>query len=524
MRILTRYLLRSHVGPFLFALSVLTGLLLINTVARRFEELAGKGLPTSVILEVFALSLPHIVALTLPMAVLVAALYTFSQLAAENEITALKAGGINLVRLLLPLVAAATVLGGTMLWFNDRVLPESNNRLRGLLVDIGRKSPTLELKEQVINSIETGDGGTRYFLQAATIEPATNRLRDVVIYDLSTPGKERTIYADSGYVAFNGERTDLFFTLHDGVIHELEHSQTETFQRLFFDQQLIRMVGVGNQLERTVEETTRSDREMSIAMLAGSVERWRGERADVVREASEHVREAVEEVLQGRPDWDAAHPDAGGPRERTAGIDLRNATTRRTGSELRSFEARANTFASRINQYNVEIQKKYAIPFACIVFVLIGGPLAIRFPRGGVGMVIATSLTIFTFYYVGLISGESLSDKTIVTPFIAMWTPNIVFLGAAIWGLSRVGHEDGSARGGGWAELGGALIAVLTSPRNGWRRWRTRGSRRDAGRGARREAPPVRGEVAGGERPAEPYVGGDGAELAGSRKESEQHA
>jgi lipopolysaccharide export system permease protein len=130
MRILTRYLFRSHVGPFVFALATLTGILFVNTIARRFENLAGKGLPGSIILEVFALSLPHILALTLPMAVLVSVLYAFSQLAGDNEITALKASGANLVRMIMPLVFAAFLFALFMVWFNDRVLPDANSRLK----------------------------------------------------------------------------------------------------------------------------------------------------------------------------------------------------------------------------------------------------------------------------------------------------------------------------------------------------------------------------------------------------------
>ena len=114
MRILTRYLLRAHIAPFLFALFALTSLLFVNTVARRFPDMAGKGLPASVIMEVMALSLPHIIALTLPMAVLVAVLYAFSQLTADNEVTALKAGGVNLLRLQVSLVIASTVLAAFM--------------------------------------------------------------------------------------------------------------------------------------------------------------------------------------------------------------------------------------------------------------------------------------------------------------------------------------------------------------------------------------------------------------------------
>src|SRR5690349_12140676 len=106
MNILTRYLLRAHLGPFLFSFIALTGVILINTLVRRLADLAGKGLPGGVIFRFFYLALPATVALTFPMAVLVSVLYTFSQLTAENEVTALKASGVNLKRLLVPLLVA----------------------------------------------------------------------------------------------------------------------------------------------------------------------------------------------------------------------------------------------------------------------------------------------------------------------------------------------------------------------------------------------------------------------------------
>jgi len=107
MKVLTRYLLRAHIGPFFFAFGALTGVILINTIARQMADLAGKGLTSDVIFQFFVLSLPSNIALTLPMAVLVAVLYTFSQMAAENEISALKASGIDLRRMVLPLLLIA---------------------------------------------------------------------------------------------------------------------------------------------------------------------------------------------------------------------------------------------------------------------------------------------------------------------------------------------------------------------------------------------------------------------------------
>ncbi|HXQ78308.1 MAG TPA: LptF/LptG family permease, partial [Gemmatimonadaceae bacterium] len=125
MKILHRYVLKEHVGPLTFALTALTSILLLQYIGKHFGELVGKGLPTFVIAEFFGLSIPLTVALTLPMAVLVATLYAFSRLAAENEITALKASGVSLVSVLKPVLWAALGVTVVMIGFNDQVLPRS---------------------------------------------------------------------------------------------------------------------------------------------------------------------------------------------------------------------------------------------------------------------------------------------------------------------------------------------------------------------------------------------------------------
>lgn len=482
MRILSRYLLKAAAGPFFFALSVLTGLLMINTVARRIEDLAGKGLPPSVIAEVFGLSLPHVLALTLPMAVLVAVLYAFSQLAADNEITALKASGINLVSMVVPLLVGATILAGVMLWFNDQLLPETNHQLKNLLIDVSRKSPTLQLEERVINPIPSSDYRTRYYLQAAAIDPSTNALTDVVIWDMSDAEQTRTIYADSGQMAFNRERTDLFLTLYDGHINQLEEGQPDRFQRVFFQQQVIRMQGVGNQLERSQDESFRGEREMGLFMLKDEADKRRAQLADVRTEIDRLAREGLDRTFAGdlgavrepaeRDSVGAA--GAGGAGRPGRPFETRVPGERRgtrpdalslsLGSELGTLASRARTTQLQIDSFEVEFQKKLAIPFACIVFVLIGAPLAVRFPRGGVGMVIAISLWIFAIYYVGLIGGEKLADKGIVDPFWSMWATNAIFFILGVWGMMRIGHEASTTRGGGWDDLVYSLKRFVTTP------------------------------------------------------------
>jgi lipopolysaccharide export system permease protein len=127
--------------------------------------------------------------------------------------------------------------------------------------------------------------------------------------------------------------------------------------------------------------------------------------------------------------------------------------------QLELMSARMRDSRQAMNRYDVEIQKKFALAFACIVFVMIGAPIALRFPRGGVGLVIGASVGIFALYYIGLVAGEALADRLIMGPFVAMWLTNILFLGIAALLLSRMGKEGATARGGDMAEAWDALRA-----------------------------------------------------------------
>jgi lipopolysaccharide export system permease protein len=118
-----------------------------------------------------------------------------------------------------------------------------------------------------------------------------------------------------------------------------------------------------------------------------------------------------------------------------------------TDAGLRVAEARA-----REARFGIEIQKKFSLAAACIVFVLVGAPLAVRFPRGGVGLVIGASFFVFAVYYIALTGGESLANRNLISPFWAMWADNLIFLAVAVWLIARMGTERVTSRGGGFAE------------------------------------------------------------------------
>lgn len=472
VRILSRYLLRQHIAPLVFALAALTSLMLLNQIAKQFANLVGKGLAATVIAEVFLLSVPFIIAVTLPMAVLVAVLYTFSHMAADNEITAMKASGVSLGQLVRPVVLGAAVMTLVSLAWNDQVLPRSNHRLRALLTDIQRKKPSFTLREQVINEVLPG----QFFLRAARIDPATNRMRDVTIYDLGDVERRRTITADSGLMAYTPGGRDLYLTLRDGEIREVGRSEPAHFDRTFFRTNVIRVAGIGNTLERTINDTYRGDRELTVCGMERVVARARWDEV----QARLAARRSVSNDLRHRAGLATLTPVDTEP-DTTAVVSLYCKGLRLIGGLLAPKEAQAHEAAATTTQqpdqvdmdnrieaarqraaiYQVEIQKKLAISAACIVFALVGVPVALRFPRGGVGLVIGMSLLVFMVYYVGLIAGEDIGDRLILSPFLSMWIPNLVFGIAGLLGLWAARREGNTARGGDWTDLRDAILGWL---------------------------------------------------------------
>jgi lipopolysaccharide export system permease protein len=136
-----------------------------------------------------------------------------------------------------------------------------------------------------------------------------------------------------------------------------------------------------------------------------------------------------------------------GQRQLSAAEEVADFSSRVAENKLRY-----DTTRRAKNRYEIEIHKKFALAAACLIFVVLGAPLALRFPRGGVGLVLLVSLIVFALYYVGLIGGESLANKGLVPPFWAMWGTNVVLTIVGIVLLFRMGREDSSGRGGNWGD------------------------------------------------------------------------
>jgi len=529
VRLLSRYVLRQLAAPFVFAVAALTSIMLLNQIARRFGALVGKGLPGTVIGEVFLLSLPFIVAMTLPMAVLLAVLYAFSTMASANEITAMRASGVSIGQLLRPVFLAALVLTAVDYVFVDQALPAANLRLKALIFDIGRKRPTLEFNEQVINAISSSG----LFLRAGRIAQADGRMKDVTIYDMTGQDERRVIYADSGRMGFEANQRDLYLKLWSGSILQFKGPDAGLFQLTYFKVNTLRVRSVGNTLERNDADVPKGDREMTTCEML-TVVRDSTAIEDVLRRRRAGLLEQDLRALLGLPPSAVVTPAAptdsvAGPgpapwcawlhRARTwilpetaeaqapaqdtsrlqpwkrkviaQGSRSPNAPAEpmpdtatpppapglRTGPQrevaLTAWEDVANTVEGlrsarkTTDGYLVEIHKKFAITLACLAFVLVGIPMALRFPRGGMGLVLGGGLSVFALYYISLTAGEPLADAGKLAPAVVMWAPNVVFTLVGLGMLLRVNRELGSTRGGDFAEL-----ADLVRRRLG--RWRRR--------------------------------------------------
>lgn len=504
MKIVDKYLLKEHVGPFVFAASALTSLMLLQYIARRFGDLVGKGLDWQVIAEFFLLSLPFTVAMTLPMAVLVSVLYAFSRLASENEITALKAGGVSMRRLLVPVLWVSLGLAAFMLFFNDQVLPRSNHRLQTLQSDILRTKPTFALRPQIINPVKEG----QLYMRASRVDQNSGRLQDVVIFDLSDPTRRRTIYADSGFLAFAPNQRDLRLTMFEGFIQLVPTDKPGEITRIYFDRDrwTVANVASGEFVKSEADSGLKGDREMSICEMQARYDRFdkvlaRAETdLDRARWTAEHrvvkpgeqpppprgarggrgvgaLYCALVNQIGVKPAMAAQLP-AGGATTQAVGATTQaaGATTQAAGAttqaaaaipkippsaemtrendmQIRDAQAQVDEARRQRNRYAVEIEKKFSLAATCIIFVLVGAPIALRFPRGGVGLVLGVSFLIFALYYVGLIGGESLADRGYLSPFWAMWGANVIFLVLGVIGVARMGNEATTSRGGDLREL-----------------------------------------------------------------------
>ncbi len=433
MHTLDRYILRTHIPPYFFSVSIITFVFVMDFLFRYLDLFIGRGVDFFIVLEFFILSLGHMFALIIPMSVMPATLMAFGQLASGNEITAMKANGISLYRMILPVFIAGALLGIAQVYYQNVILPESNHRCLNLYIDIGKMKPTLEIKENIFSTAIKG-----YTILIREKNDKTGEIRDIQIFEKKKDGVPATIVARRGNMRFIEESNILRFELEDGEIHEMpDPRDISTYRKTLFSHFTLNMQDIDRSLERS-ERTNRTDREMTVRMMqeqiTGKREEIEGYRMAMNQTASDDMTAVLSKAIpalvpEGRIQT-GEHPFPETPSD--AKPIYGGISAEKIRHDLESSLRIIDSCERLIRSYQVEIQKKFSIPFSCIIFVLLGAPLAIRSGKKGMTMAIGFSIFFFLIYYMFLISGEKLADRNFVTPWLAMWAPNIFLSAAAV--------------------------------------------------------------------------------------------
>ena len=388
---LYRYVFKAHVGPFLFSFVIITFILVMDIIFQIADLIIGKNLDLFIVLEVFVLNLAWIVAVSIPMAVLVASLMAFGRLSADNEVTAFKAGGVSFFQMVSPVLVSGLLLGGCHLFFMDVILPEANYRARSLMNDIHRARPTLLFTAGIFMKDIPG-----YSILVDRVNPRNNEIESITIYETENLRYPRLMTARSGEFHVNETGSRINLMLYDGELLQQDESTGRYFKEVFERQRFSIRTGPSG-VQRS-EAGTRGDRELNIEMMQAKIDEWQRD----IDEAAAKLEAGADSIATAEAGADST--------------EIARAEAERTIS-LRQRQK---------NSYVVEIHKKYAISAACFVFVLIGAPLGVRLRRGSIGVSVGVSLCFFLLYWACLLGGEELADRDLFDPVWAMWAANIV--------------------------------------------------------------------------------------------------
>jgi lipopolysaccharide export system permease protein len=383
------------------------------------------------------------VTLAVPMAMLVATLMAFGSFASYNEITIMKSCGISLTKLMTPVLLIALILSYLMIRFNNDVLPEANHQARVLLQDISMTKPTFILEP---GKFSDDIGGARILVRK-TFENS-NKLEGIYIYDNANPFQKNMITADSGDIGFTDDLKNIVMNLHRGEIHQYSINDPQNkYRRITFQKHRIILSAAGFGLQHSSDNAfMRGDRELSAHDLNAKVDSINSMREtsrkaiidntiyNIKKLFSYKLKDTVYKMVREPDSLSRLNPVVS--KFNNAEIDSIYNLSKifcNFGNQLKSQTELIRQIEKQVDVYDVEVYKKYSIPFACFIFALIGAPLGYRVKRGGFGVAAGLSLLFFLLYWIALIGGEKLADRAIISPFIAMWGVNFVMGGFGLY-------------------------------------------------------------------------------------------
>jgi len=444
------FVLKSFIGPLVFTFFIVLIILLLQFLWMYVDELAGKGLEFKVLAELLYHFAMTFVPMALPLAILLASLMTFGNMGEFSELSALKASGIPLQRIMRPLIILLAILAVISFFFSNNVLPYSTEKARTLLWDIRRKKPDINIQAGTFYN-----GVPDFSIKITKKDPETNRLEDLIIYDhRDRRGNASVILADSGYMKLTPDETGLIMTIYSGhSYNEMPEKKTGvTYRRYpsrkdkFIEQSLVIPLS-GFDLERSEEGLFKSNAAMkNISELTFYIDSMNKKYTEKV---NFQFSEFNDTKLYFEKNYVTVFSDT------PEGVDtlrrLKTFDARAIFDSLTVFDKRtaltsaieklkdANNFLTikneslhyevkAIKRYEVEWNKKLTMSFACLVFFFIGAPLGAIIRKGGLGTPAVISIFFFVIYYVISISGQKLVEEDVVGTFAGMWAASYILL------------------------------------------------------------------------------------------------
>lgn len=427
-----RYILKAHFAPFIISFFIVIFVFTFQFIYKYIDNLVGKGLSWWIITQLITLNLAWMVTLAGPMAVLIATLMAFGSLSSTNETTVMRASGLSPLKLILPVLFISGILCYGLILFNNKVLPEANHRTRVLMTDIQRTKPTF-----VIEAGRFTDDISGYNMLVKKTYENSNKLEGVFIIDNSNPVYSNTLTADSGQINFSGDYSKIILDLYNGEIHQIDKKKPNgSYRRIKFSKHIVSIDAQGFGFSSSDESAfSRGDRELSADSMRSIVNNITTSFETDKLQSAVQVQNLAIELTQVKYDTTSLDSNAANVnRIKVLSIINRYKGYKNKYVNQRSIE-RSNQ--KQIDMYLVEIYKKYSIPFACVVFVLIGAPLGMITRKGGFGVAAGMSLGFFLLYWACLIGGEKLADRELLSPFLSMWIANIILGSAGLYLVFR---------------------------------------------------------------------------------------
>lgn len=457
-------LIKRHFGPFLFVFLTIMFLLLMQFLMLYIDKIVGKGLPLLVIFELIASNLAYMVVIAFPMAVLVSTLMVFGSFSESNEYTVIKAAGIHPLKIILPIIYLSVFLFISMVGFSNYLLPEANYRARALFLDIRMKKPGFDLKEGVFY-----DGIEGYTFLVNSKPTTSDSLYGISLFQDAREGKDEAIIkAERGFLASNQKTQALNLILFNGEMFRTTSSKkdaSKTIEKTTFSTYSISFDLSKLQFSRSNPESRgRNDRTMRAEAMYEvirkldldiSIDKKSAYNQNKVADLRFAVQDSAENKSSSISNYSIQTP-VNTPPIKSSFISL---------NQLKSFEKQRETINNAIRgirahsvnydgikntikwkqerqaKYWVEIHKKMAIPFGCILFVFIGAPLGLLTRKGNLGIAAIMSAVIFTVYWIGLIQGEKLADRMFISPMLGMWGINLFFILIAFFLMIKIIRE-----------------------------------------------------------------------------------